>query len=181
MNVFDIIRESVQMKDVIKRYGLAVNHSGFAVCPFHSEKTASLKVYAGGRGWHCYGCGKGGSVIDFIMAFFNTDRTGALKIINNDFSLNLPLGNKVTYREREMLRRRMNEVEKRLNHERSIFNREKEEYNRLMDEYVWADIVISGLKPKNAQDEIHDAYREAVNRRMIIEYKLDCLGAIKSE
>lgn len=178
MNIFDIIRESVQMKDVVKKYRLTVNSSGFAVCPFHSEKTASLKIYNGGRGWHCYGCGSGGSVIDFIIKFFNVDKSGAIKIINNDFALNLPLGRSSTYREREILRRRMKEAEKRLTDERKLFNAEKEEYNRIMDEYVWADIIISALKPKTEHDEIHDVYVEAINKKVIAEYMLDCLGVI---
>lgn len=181
MNIFDIIRESVQMRDVAKKYGLSVNHAGFAVCPFHSEKTASLKIYSNGRGWHCYGCGCGGSVIDFVIAFFNTDKAGALRIINKDFGLNLPVGRNMTYREREKLRLQMNEIQKRLDYEKDVYNKEKEEYDLLMDEYVRTDIIISALKPKLEQDKIHDAYVDAVNKKVIIEYKLDCLGVIKNE
>ena len=177
--MFDIIRESVEMKDVARKYGLTIKHSGFATCPFHTEKTASLKIYNNGKGWHCYGCGAGGSVIDFVMRFFNTGKAEAIKIINSDFSLNLPLKHNSTWREREMLRRRMREAEDRIANERKAFHAEKEEYNLLMDKYVWADIIIAALKPMTPEDEIYDIYKDAVNERMIIEYKLDCLGAIK--
>lgn len=36
-------------------------------CPFHNDKTPSFAIYPGTGGWYCYGCGEGGSSIDFIM------------------------------------------------------------------------------------------------------------------
>ena len=39
------------------------------ICPFHSDGVESLTVYPGdGRGWYCFGCGRGGGVIQFLMA-----------------------------------------------------------------------------------------------------------------
>ncbi|MBF0429287.1 MAG: hypothetical protein HQL94_10220, partial [Magnetococcales bacterium] len=37
------------------------------LCPFHNEKTPSFKVDPKKRAWNCFGCGTGGSVIDFVM------------------------------------------------------------------------------------------------------------------
>ena len=64
------IKAAVSMIDVCRKYGIEVNHAGYAVCPFHGEKTGSLKVYPGRRGWHCFGCGEGGDVIDFVQRYF---------------------------------------------------------------------------------------------------------------
>lgn len=181
MNVFDYIRETVTMTDISKKYGLSVNSAGFSVCPFHNEKTASLKIYPGGKGWHCFGCGSGGSVIDFVMMYFSVGKSDAIKIINNDFNLGIPSGKGSTYREREAIRRRANEIALKNEENRKIREAETLEYDSLMDDLVWADIVIMDLKPTSPEDEIYDIYKEAINKKVITEYKLDCLGAIKNE
>ena len=39
------IKQQNTMRDVVTRYGIEVNRSGFCKCPFHNEKTASMKIY----------------------------------------------------------------------------------------------------------------------------------------
>ena len=84
-----LIHDSISMTDIVKKYGFKPNRAGFICCPFHQEKTASLKIYKGDRGWHCFGCGKNGDVIEFVKLFFNVDFSTAIGIIDNDFNLGL--------------------------------------------------------------------------------------------
>ncbi len=44
-----------------------------ALCIFHKEKTASLRVYPSSQRFHCYGCGKGGDVFDIILFVLNLE------------------------------------------------------------------------------------------------------------
>ena len=37
-----------------------------ACCPIHSDRTPSFTIYAGDQRWHCFGCGEGGDVLDFV-------------------------------------------------------------------------------------------------------------------
>ena len=94
----DAIRSNVSMAAVADRYGLEVNRAGFLSCPFHQERTASLKVYR--DGFYCFGCHAHGSVIDFVMQFFGMDYMGAVGKLNDDFSLSLPIGRKPTLRDK---------------------------------------------------------------------------------
>lgn len=47
----------------LKRSG--VNYKG--LCPIHQEKTPSFMVSPAKNIWKCFGCGKGGNIIDFVI------------------------------------------------------------------------------------------------------------------
>ena len=67
-NLAQRVRESVRLADVLALYHLQPNRAGFLHCPFHSgDRSPSLKVYPDQNTWHCFGCGKSGTVIDFVM------------------------------------------------------------------------------------------------------------------
>lgn len=84
------IKRTLPAWDVFEHYGFRPNRSGFIQCPFHQgDRHGSLKVYDGDRGWHCFGCGAGGSVIDFAMRLFDLDFKGACLRLNEDFRLGL--------------------------------------------------------------------------------------------
>lgn len=84
------IKRLVTTQDIIRKYGYETNRAGFMRCPFHSgDRTASLKIYSGDRGWHCFGCGRGGSVIDFVMEHDGVSFLAACKTLDAMFSLNL--------------------------------------------------------------------------------------------
>ena len=69
----NFIDELIQRNDIVDVVGSYVNlskRSGqnyFGLCPFHNERTPSFAVNPGGQFYHCFGCGKGGGVINFIM------------------------------------------------------------------------------------------------------------------
>lgn len=63
-NIFQEVKASMSMREAAEMYGYPPNRSGFICCPFHGEKTASLKLY--NDSFHCYGCGKHGDVIGFV-------------------------------------------------------------------------------------------------------------------
>ena len=61
------IKDRVSAREAARHYGLPFDRQGWACCPFHHETQPSLRLYEGKGGWHCFGCGKGGSVIDLVM------------------------------------------------------------------------------------------------------------------
>ena len=56
--------------DVVSSYVTLTRKGGnlFGLCPFHNEKTPSFSVAPDKQIYHCFGCKKGGGVINFIMA-----------------------------------------------------------------------------------------------------------------
>ena len=88
VNPFDTIKETLLITDVLTFYGMVFNRNK-ALCPLHNEKSPSFTVYPKTNSWHCFGCGAGGSVIDFAMAFYGLDAIDAAKKIDNDFNIGL--------------------------------------------------------------------------------------------
>lgn len=60
------IKKIYSMQDILAQYGLHPNRSGFICCPFHKEKTASMKIYQ--DSYYCFGCGAHGDIFSFVSA-----------------------------------------------------------------------------------------------------------------
>ena len=63
-SIFEAVRAQVPVRAAAERYGLEVNHADMARCPFHNDRTPSLKLYA--DHFYCFGCGKHGDVVDLV-------------------------------------------------------------------------------------------------------------------
>ena len=83
-----VIRDSVTMEQILQIYGYRTK-KGFMCCPFHGEKAPSLKVYKNTGGWHCFGCERGGSVIDFVMEHEGCNFNTAVHAIDRALKLGL--------------------------------------------------------------------------------------------
>ncbi len=60
------------------------------LCPFHSEKTPSFNIYPGNNSYYCFGCGKGGGVINFVMDAERLDFVEAVKWLAQRAGMALP-------------------------------------------------------------------------------------------
>jgi len=60
------------------------------LCPFHSEKTPSFHISADKQLYHCFGCGVGGSSLQFIMNIENLDFVEAVKMLAEKCGMELP-------------------------------------------------------------------------------------------
>ena len=87
------LAERNDIVDVVGSYVLLTKKSGsnlFGLCPFHSEKTPSFSVSPDKQIYHCFGCGKGGSVISFIMEIENLSFPEAVAFLANRAGMQLP-------------------------------------------------------------------------------------------
>ena len=81
----NFIQELIDRNDIVDVIGSYVNlskRSGanlFGLCPFHNERTPSFAVNPSGQFYHCFGCGKGGGVINFIMEIENLSYPDAVR------------------------------------------------------------------------------------------------------
>lgn len=83
MTNIDDIKRDHPMPEVVRQYGIEINRAGFCRCPFHNERTASMKIYA--QSFYCFGCGAGGDVIDFIRLYERCDFKTAFRMLGGEF------------------------------------------------------------------------------------------------
>lgn len=83
LDIIEVIGKYTQLK----RAG--VNYKG--LCPIHKENTPSFVVSPAKNIWKCFGCGKGGNVIDFIMEAEGLSFYEALSKLAKEHNIELPV------------------------------------------------------------------------------------------
>jgi DNA primase catalytic core len=84
---FAAIKAAADLVSVIESHGVALKKEGrdyVGLCPFHDDKTPSLRVTPGKGLWRCMGCEAAGNVIQFVAKKENlTDREAALRLLGS--------------------------------------------------------------------------------------------------
>ncbi len=88
----DALTERCDIADVVSQYVSLTKKGGnlFGLCPFHNEKTPSFSVSPEKQIYHCFGCGKGGGVINFIMEIENLSFPEAVKFLADRAGMTVP-------------------------------------------------------------------------------------------
>jgi len=60
------------------------------LCPFHKEKTPSFVVSPEKQIYHCFGCGKGGNVFNFLMSVENISYIESIRRVASDLGITIP-------------------------------------------------------------------------------------------
>ena len=82
-DILDQIARANDIVEVVQGY-FPLKRAGkdfTALCPFHAEKTPSFTVSPGKQIFKCFGCGRGGSVFNFVMAKENATFPEAVRIL----------------------------------------------------------------------------------------------------
>jgi DNA primase len=82
VDIVDVIGQVVPLRRVGNRY--------VGLCPFHQEKTPSFNVDAEKQFFHCFGCGTGGDVLNFVIKHQNLPFGDALRYLADRYNISLP-------------------------------------------------------------------------------------------
>ncbi|MBE3093222.1 MAG: DNA primase [Chloroflexi bacterium] len=97
-DIVDIISEYVHLKPAGKGFK--------GLCPFHGEKTPSFMVSPEKQLFHCFGCGEGGNVFNFLMKYEKFSFFEAVEMLAKKSGVSLPVDEEkenLLYRKKERL------------------------------------------------------------------------------
>lgn len=88
----DALVERCDIQDIVSQYVHLTKKGGsyFGLCPFHNEKTPSFSVAPDKHIYYCFGCHKGGGVINFIMEIENLSYPDAVRFLAEKAGLAVP-------------------------------------------------------------------------------------------
>jgi len=85
----DALLAKLNIVDVINNTGLKLKKEGgnyVMCCPFHAEKSPSFKVSEAKQFYYCFGCGKTGNAIVFVMDFQKVEFREACEILDRNLA-----------------------------------------------------------------------------------------------
>ena len=160
-SLFEVVKQSVTTIAAAEHYGIEVNRSGMAKCPFHSDQSPSLKL--NDEYYYCFGCGATGDVIDFVARLFQISNKDAAEKIAADFGLQYD--NHVPY---VLPKRTATAAQIQKQRERYTFG-VLVRYHRQLQE--WLEIY----SPESPEQEIDPRYVEANHQKDYVEYLMDTI------
>ena len=162
MDVFEAVKQAVTTRQAAEHYGIHVGRNGMACCPFHKDKTPSLKA---DRRFHCFGCQADGDGIDFAARLFDLSGVEAAKRLAADFGI--PYDNRG--------RPSPKPVKRSIPAELRFLQAEQKCFRVLSDYYHLLGRWRTEHAPKSPGDAWHPLFVEALQKQEYIGYLLDTL------
>ncbi len=160
---FEKTANEVSVRDYLNFIGIPVNSAGKIKCPFHDDRTPSMKVDSR---YHCFGCGADGNVIDFVSNYYGITQYEAACRIAEEFNLDtdaLGDGHTPEYKERIDYGYIKQYI---LNYLISV----EKEMKSWLKEYA----------PKPGDEELHFLFRTAAQWLEYVSYLIDTLSACRT-
>ena len=167
LGIYSQIKEQVSTREAAEHYGYKVSRNGMMCCPFHNDRTPSMKV---DQNFICFGCQEKGDVIDFTAKLFGLspyDAAGKLiadmgLTVTNDDIPKAPPGTRQRAKRERLEKEQFEQAVSR------IYNVYCD-YFHLLNE--WAEVHA----PRSPTEELHPLFVEAMHQRDYVEYLLDLL------
>ena len=167
-SVFEAVKQSITVREAAQMYGIEVNRSGMACCPFHDDKNPSMKLNE--EYFYCFGCGATGDVIDFTARLYNLSPKEAAEKLAQDFGIGPdkpPAAAALPKPERPLLK---------------AYRQEEVRCLRVLCDYLH---LLEGWKqncaPSNPDDSLDDQFVEACQMLDYVEYLAELLIAAELE
>lgn len=123
---FYILRNSITMRQVVEHYGFRIVRKGktnFIRCPLHAgggERTPSMIIYDGFKGFYCRGCGQGGDVTKFVELYDGVTQKEAAIMLSKWFGIQISEDGEIPPESRQKAQKAISERQRELLHQQEI-------------------------------------------------------------
>lgn len=158
MNLFETVKATVTPCMAAERYGLPVQQGSMTRCPFHADRTPSMKLNE--DYFYCFGCGASGDVIDLAARLFGLSGYEAAKKLAADFGIT---------EQKPSILARLQRGKSQVETERHCF-RVLGDYLRILQDWK------TNCAPQSPEDAIDPRYAESCHMLERIGNMLDILA-----
>ena len=159
-SVFEVVKQSVTVREAAEMYGIEVKRGGMACCPFHDDKNPSLKLNE--DYFYCFGCGATGDVIDFTARLYDLSPKEAAEKLALDFGL--------AYDSQAPPRRR---YVRQKTEAQKLKEKREHGWRVLTDYYHLLRKWETDYSPKTPDEDPHPRFLEAIQKKDYMGYLLD--------
>ena len=171
MNIFETLKQQVTARQAAERYGIRINRSGMAVCPFHKDKNPSMKL---DNRFYCFACQETGDVIDLTARLYGLNPKEAALKLAWDFGITVTP--KVPSPQRPEMKYAKSVVKTvEQSPEQEILKATLPYFHSLAGYYHQLQYWQEHLAPKTADCQWDPCFIEALQKKSYIEYLLDIL------
>ena len=173
VNYAEIVKHKVSVPSVIDRYLPDVRPLQNRIpCPIHNGTDRNLLIHQ--DHFYCFVCNEGGDVIRLVRHIFGCDFMTALKRLNEDFCLDLPLGTKLSDADRTKLKKDYAERLKRKQDEQDKAERQYEHYLDMIGLLRSVEMICKHEAPQTPWDEWNPDWCTAMRLRTELREEIEC-------
>ena len=158
INIFEEVKERIDLSEAASLYGISFNRAGFTNCIFHNDRTPSMKLYP--DHFHCFGCGEHGDVVAMTARIFSLTPYKAAQKIAEDFFISTYITKMKNPRS----------PPKR----KSFFQEENRAFDLLNRYCLFLQDCREKYRPADPDEEWHPLFIESLQNLDHYNYYLDC-------
>ena len=167
------------MPQVLDYYGIERNRANRIRCVLHNGQNFNCGIKD--HYIHCFVCGQSADVIKFVQVYFGLDFQSAISKLNDDFSLGLPICQRIDSRKQLEMGRIAFERKRKAEQQQNERHKIEDDYWAVFEEWKRLDDNLRNYAPKSPTEPLHPLFVEALKNIAGAEYNMSCAEIARYE
>lgn len=165
------IKDRIKFPELLQFYGFDIKR-GRMKCPFHNGKDYNCGIKQDYI--HCFVCGESDDVIGFVQKYFNLDFKQTLQKLNDDFGLNLPIGERLSQKQQLTIAKEKHKREQAKKQKEKAYEKILSDFLNAHSEVIRLERQASQYSPKYFTDEPHPLFIDYLQNIDKAKHNLEC-------